>query len=68
MLTLRRYLLASLLVLIGLVVGCQSKSPTGSSGNTKPAEDLLPREIKPSPSLERKIKQMQEEPEGPSLK
>jgi len=68
MLALRRFLLASLLVLTGLVVGCQSKSPTGPSGNTKPAELLLPEDIQPAPSLERKIKQMQEGLEGPSLK
>jgi len=61
-------LLVFLLVLTGLVVGCQSKSPPGRAEGTPPPEVWLPGDIKPAPSLQKKIKQMQEEPEGPSLK
>jgi hypothetical protein len=68
MFALRRFLLASLLVLTGLVVGCQSKSPPGRSQDTKPAEPGLLGDINPEPSLQKKLKQAQEEPEGPSLK
>jgi hypothetical protein len=54
MLTLRRCLLAALLM--GLVVGCQSKSNPGSSEDSK----LTP--------WERKLQKAQEEPEGPKLR
>jgi hypothetical protein len=57
MLGLRRFLLASLLVLTGFVVACQPKPRGGGSGDATPAD-----------SLSRKIKKMQEAPEGPSLR
>jgi len=68
MLALRRFLLASLLVLTGLVIGCQSKSPPGRAEDTKPAEVGLSEDTEQAPSLKKKLKQTQEEPEGPSLK
>ena len=57
MLALRRFLVVSLLVLTGLEVGCQRKSPPGGSGNATPADPLS-----------RKIRKIQEAPEGPSLR
>ena len=55
MLSLRRILFASLLT--GLVFGCKPKS-----------EPVRPEDAKPATALEKKLKQAQEQPEGPRLR
>ena len=67
--TLRRFLLASLLVLTGLVVGCQQKAPSGGSVVPTPSKSTPP-DPKLSESMNKKIKKikkMQDLPEGPKL-
>jgi len=66
MLLFRRFLLVSLLVLTGLVVGCQSKPASGGSADTILAEPT-PDGSQLSESMKKKLKKLQEQPEGPSL-
>lgn len=63
MLSLRRVLLASLLT--GLVIGCQPKSQPGRSEDATPGPS---QGAKPSDHMLEKIKKMQQEPQGPSLR